>query len=97
MIDLEILRTFIAVVDQGSVVGASRICGFTPSAVSRQMSGFQRRLGVTLFEPDGRGIRPTPIAYDISARARLLLEESVSFEAQTYAMCRNTPGARTSA
>lgn len=89
MFDLELLRTFVSVVDHGSVVGASRARGYTPAAISRQMARLQRRLGVRLFQPQGRGIRPTQIAIDVSARARKLLEESDRFELQIYAICHN--------
>lgn len=90
MISPSILQTFIAVLDGGSIVAASRACGYTPAAVSRQMSSLQKRLGVRLFEPDGRGIRPTPIAVELAIGARRLLEQNTEFAAFARDVCRVT-------
>lgn len=89
MINPSVLRTFVAVVDHGSVIAAARECGYTPAAVSRQMSRLQRRLGVALFEPDGRGIRATAIAEELATGARRLLRESSEFDAFTREVCRS--------
>ena len=90
MINLNILNTFVAVVDHGSVIGASRVCGYSPAAVSRQMAGLQRRLGVRLFEADGRGIRSTAAAEDLAVEARRLLDESYRFDAHARAVALST-------
>ena len=87
MIHLTILRTFIAVIDHGSIIGASRDCGYSPAAVSRQMSALQARLGVRLFEPDGRGIRPRPIAEELAVGARRLLDECDQFDEYVQVLC----------
>lgn len=94
MISLEVMRTFVAVVDRGSVVDAARVCGYSPAAISRQMSAFQRGLGVRLFEPAGRGIRSTPIAEELAASARALLLESARFEVRAREVCRNAANTR---
>ena len=79
MIAFDVLRTFLAVFDEGSVIGASRVCGFSPAAVSRQMGAFQRRTGLVLFEPAGRGIRPTAHAKRLADEARRVLDAAHDF------------------
>jgi len=81
--NLTVLRTFVAVVECGSVVASARALGYSASAVSRQMAWLQRRLGVTLFRPDGRSIRPTDEALKFLQPCRTLIEEVRRFE--TYA------------
>lgn len=66
MIDqrLHVLRLVAA---HGTVTAAAGALNYTPSAVSHQLRGLAHDLGVTLLEPDGRGIR-------LTATARILLE-----------------------
>lgn len=78
--DLQALRSFIAVVERGSVVAAARECGYSPAAVSRQLGRLQRKLGVTLFEPVGRGIRPTAHGVRLAEEARVFVAEARRFE-----------------
>lgn len=59
MLRLELVRPLIAVFDAGSVTGAARDLGYSPAAVSRHLANLQRLLAVTLFRPEGRGIRAT--------------------------------------
>ncbi len=80
MVDLSVLKSFIAVIDSGSVVGAARERGYSPAAVSRQIAWLQRRLGVRFFEPQGRSIRPTGDALEFALRARELVDEVERFE-----------------
>jgi DNA-binding transcriptional LysR family regulator len=79
MIPFDVLRTFLAVFDEGSVIGASRVCGFSPAAVSRQMGALQRRTGLVLFVPEGRGIRPTAHAERLADEARRLMDAAHDF------------------
>jgi len=62
MIDVQRLRVFRAVVASGSVQAAADHLGYTPSAVSQQLSALQKETGLVLFEKAGRGIAPTPTA-----------------------------------
>lgn len=80
MLNLRILKTFLAVVDAGSVIGAARKRGYSAAAVSRQMAELQRRLDIQLFEPDGRGIRPSAHALQLAERARGLMAEADRLE-----------------
>lgn len=56
MIDLAALTSLRAVADEGSVIGAARSLGFTPSAVSQQVKRLERQAGLPLLERVGRGV-----------------------------------------
>ena len=91
MITVNVLKTFVAVVDCGSIVGAARARGYSPAAVSRQMGWLQRRLGVTFFEPEGRSIRATEAALEYAARAREFVDEVYRFERYSSTFGRTLP------
>lgn len=59
MIDLGSLAALRAVSDQGSVVAAADVLGYTPSAVSQQVKRLERQAGVPLLERVGRGVMLT--------------------------------------
>lgn len=73
-IDLELLRTFICVVETGSFASAARIVRRTQSAVSMQILRLEDQLGHSLFAR-GRGRAPglTPQGSFLVQRARELL------------------------
>jgi|SRR5579875_2460889 len=52
-------RTFVTVCRLGSLSAAAAALGYTQSAVSRQLAGLERQVGVPLAERHARGIRPT--------------------------------------
>src|SRR5215471_17629765 len=74
MIDVQRLRVFRAVVASGSVQAAADHLGFTPSAVSQQISALQRETGLVLFEKAERGIAPTATAKVLAAESEDLME-----------------------
>jgi DNA-binding transcriptional LysR family regulator len=74
MIDVQRLRVFRAVVASGSVQAAADHLGYTPSAVSQQISALQRETGLVLFEKAGRGIAPTATAKVLAAESDDLMD-----------------------
>jgi DNA-binding transcriptional LysR family regulator len=74
MIDVQRLRVFRAVVASGSVQAAADHLGYTPSAVSQQISALQRETGLVLFEKAGRGITPTATARVLATESEDLME-----------------------
>ncbi|HEY9057401.1 MAG TPA: LysR family transcriptional regulator [Aurantimonas sp.] len=72
-LDLDHLRTFVAIVDAGSFTRAADDVFKTQSAVSMQMRRLEERLGVTLFERTGRTIRITDAGSRLLAYARRML------------------------
>ncbi|GHF60946.1 LysR family transcriptional regulator [Seohaeicola zhoushanensis] len=53
------VRVFLAVMRRGSTLAASRDLGMSQPTVTRRIDAFEHRLGLTLFDRDTRGFRPT--------------------------------------
>lgn len=63
------------VVTTGSLRTTAKRLGYTPSAVSQQISSVERALGVQLFERSPRSVRPTAAGMQLARRAARLLAE----------------------
>lgn len=59
MSKLDEYEAFIAVVDQGSLVGAARALHLSPSAISKKLALLERRLGVVLVDRSTRALSVT--------------------------------------
>jgi DNA-binding transcriptional LysR family regulator len=59
LLDVDQLRTFVAIADSGSFTRAAEVVHKTQSAVSMQMKRLEERLGRAIFERDGRQSRLT--------------------------------------
>jgi DNA-binding transcriptional LysR family regulator len=68
--DWALVRSFLAVLDAGSVMGAARRTGAQQPTLSRHIAELEAQLGVPLFERTGRGVSPTNAALAIVAAAR---------------------------
>lgn len=73
-LDLDQLRTFLAIAETGSFTEASQIVHRTQSAVSMQMRKLEERVGKPLFEKDGRMNRLTEDGERLTAYARRLVQ-----------------------
>ncbi|MFI6641125.1 LysR family transcriptional regulator [Streptomyces sp. NPDC050504] len=74
--ELTVWRTFVTVCRLGSLSAAAAELHHTQSAVSRQLAGLERQLGVELVERHARGVRPTPAGEAFLRHARLTLNEA---------------------
>ncbi|MEC3982021.1 LysR family transcriptional regulator [Amycolatopsis sp. H20-H5] len=72
MLDVRRMQVLRAVITSGSITSAARNLGYTPSAISQQLSTLEREAGVELLERVGRGVRPTPAGILLSEHAELL-------------------------
>ncbi len=80
-LDMDGLRTLLAVADTGTQVGAAARVGRTASAVSLQMDRLRAQLGVPLFRKDGRRLAFTEDGERLLVYARRILalnDEAVS-------------------
>lgn len=68
------IRTLVLAVDGGSLTGAARRVGLTPSAVSKQLSRLENALGARLLERTTRSVRPTAAGLELVRRARPLFD-----------------------
>lgn len=60
--DLNLLRVFVAVYETGSLTTAARRLFVTQPAVSQALGRLRREFDDPLFQREGRGMRPTPVA-----------------------------------
>ncbi len=70
--DWDRLRVFDAVARRGSIREAAEELRLSGSAVSQQIRKLERDLGQRVFEPAGRGIRPTAAGSLLARRARTI-------------------------
>lgn len=81
-LDLDCLRTFVAIADTGNFSRAALVVGRTPSAVSMQIKKLEDQLGVSLFERDSRSVALTLDGEKLLSSARRLLSLSNEAVAQ---------------
>jgi DNA-binding transcriptional LysR family regulator len=72
--NLDAVRTFVAVADAGQFQDAAADLGITQQAVSKRVAGLERDLGVRLLDRTARGARPTADGQAFLAPARALLQ-----------------------
>ncbi len=72
--DWALVRSFLAVLDAGSLMGAARTLGARQPTLSRHVAELEVQLGAPLFERTGRGVTPTALALAIAAPARAMAE-----------------------
>lgn len=70
---LDELAVLIAVVEQGSLVGAARRLRRSPPAVTRALSALERRVGARLIERTTRRLSPTGAGRALAEESRALL------------------------
>jgi DNA-binding transcriptional LysR family regulator len=68
--DWSLVRSFLAVLDAGSVMGGARRLGMQQPTVSRHLAELEAQLRAPLFERTGRGVVPTALALGIADAAR---------------------------
>jgi len=72
--DWTLVRSFLAVLDAGSLTGAARKLGAQQPTLSRHVAELEAQLGTPLFERTGRGVVPTAAARAIADAARRMHE-----------------------
>lgn len=73
-LDPDLLRTFLAFAESGSLAHAATVVGRTPSAVTAQMQRLEGLIGEALLAPSGRGRVLTPAGEDVVVHARKILD-----------------------
>jgi len=69
----ELLRTVVAIVETGSMVGACNRVHLTPSAISMQIKRLEEMLQTPIFARIGKRLRPTPAGELVINHARQML------------------------
>src|ERR1700710_1118719 len=75
-IDLNLLTALDALLAEGSVVGAARRLGLSPSAMSRTLARLRAATGDSLLVRAGRGMVPTPHATELRNRVHALAHDA---------------------
>lgn len=82
--DWTLVRSFLAALDQGSLLGAARFLQSSQPTIGRHIAELESQLGVVLFERTGRGLKPLAMALRLAEAARAMeagahqLQRSVS-------------------
>jgi DNA-binding transcriptional LysR family regulator len=69
MLDVRRMQVLREVVEHGSITAAATALGYTPSALSQQVSALEREAGIALLERTPRGVRPTEAGALLCAHA----------------------------
>jgi DNA-binding transcriptional LysR family regulator len=72
---LDELTIFVAIIESGSLVGASRRLRRSPPAVTRALSALEDRIGSRLVERTTRRLAPTEAGSALAERARVILAD----------------------
>jgi DNA-binding transcriptional LysR family regulator len=70
--DWSLIRSFLAVLEQGSLMGAARTLHTSQPTVGRHVAELESQLSVVLFERTGRGLVPTATALQLAQSARTM-------------------------
>ena len=91
-LDWTLLRSFLAVIDAGSLLGAAKRLGTYQPTLSRQITELESQLGVPLFERTGRGLRPTSTGLAIVDAARAMAEAAQAVESSVNTAAKTDRG-----
>ena len=82
--DWSLVRSFLAALEHGSLLGAARALQSSQPTIGRHIAELESQLGVLLFERTGRGLTPLAMALKLAESARAMeasahqLQRSVS-------------------
>ncbi len=82
--DWTLVRSFLAALEHGSLLGAARALNSSQPTIGRHIAELESQLGVVLFERTGRGLNPLGMALRLADAARAMeagahqLQRSVS-------------------
>jgi len=76
MLDLNLVRVFAAVVEEGTLTAAAERLNLTQPSVTHAVNRLRRATGDELFQRSGRGIRPTRAALQLYAEVGHLPREA---------------------
>lgn len=69
--DWALWRSFLSVLDHGTLSGAARHLGVSQPSVGRHIEALETRLNSTLFDKSLKGYRPTSLALRLGEKARI--------------------------
>jgi len=72
LFDWSLVRSFLAVLEKGSLLAASRHLQLSQPTIGRHVAELESQLGLVLFDRNGRGLLPTEAAYHLAESARIM-------------------------
>ena len=72
LFDWSLVRSFLAVLEKGSLLAASRHLQLSQPTIGRHVAELESQLGLVLFDRNGRGLLPTEAAYHLAESARTM-------------------------
>ncbi|NNF72181.1 MAG: LysR family transcriptional regulator [Rhodobacteraceae bacterium] len=85
------IRVFLAVIREGSTLAASRKLGVAQPTVARRIDTLEHETGLTLFERDTRGFKPTRAAHSLIPLAESIEDCAKRFAAKTRELAKPRP------
>jgi DNA-binding transcriptional LysR family regulator len=85
------VRVFLAVFREGSTLAASRKLGVAQPTVARRIDELENATGLTLFERNTRGFRPTPDARHLFPLAQAIETATEAFAGESRKRARQRP------
>jgi DNA-binding transcriptional LysR family regulator len=85
------IRVFLAVFREGSTLAASRKLGVAQPTVARRIEALESETGLTLFERDTRGFKPTDHARDLYPLAQAMETQADNFATKTRELAHPKP------
>ena len=70
--DWSLIRSFLAALDHGSLLGAARALNSSQPTIGRHIAELESQLDVVLFERTGRGLLPSEVALRLADSARVM-------------------------
>jgi DNA-binding transcriptional LysR family regulator len=89
----ELYRSFLAVLQEGSLSGAARALGLTQPTVGRHVTSLEEQLGVSLFTRSQAGLMPTEAAAALRADAEAMQTAAAALERTTGGLGSDVQGA----
>ena len=87
-----LIKSFLAVLDEGTLSGAARKLGVSQPTISRHMDELEEELNLTLFERGRRGALPTSAAYAIADHARSIQRATEALSLSAAGKSENLKG-----
>lgn len=85
------VRVFLAVVREGSTLAASRKLGVAQPTVARRIEALEHETGLTLFERDTRGFKPTEHARNLYPLAEAIEHATDGFASKARELAETRP------
>lgn len=76
----ELYRSFLGVLDEGSLSGAARLLGITQPTVGRHVAALEQALGIVLFTRSQAGLLPTEAAQSLRPYAAAMQSTAAALE-----------------